>query len=60
MKTIEITITKDGETKIEAKGYEGESCELDTKELERALGGVTSRKTKPERYRQGANEKARA
>lgn len=41
MKKITITITKDGETKIEANGYTGDECLKDTKPIEDALG-VTS------------------
>lgn len=37
-KTIEITISPQGETRIETKGFTGESCREATKTLEQALG----------------------
>lgn len=52
MKTIEIIITPEGETKIEAKGYVGVDCEAATRALEQALGKAGKRKLKPERFNQ--------
>ena len=49
-KTIEVTISPDGEITIEAQGYAGASCEKETKKLEDALGVVGKRTLKPERW----------
>ena len=37
MKSIEITISPKGETKIETKGFTGGSCRKASRNLERAL-----------------------
>lgn len=50
MKTIYIRISKKGEVKIEAEGFTGSACELATAPFERALGVVTDKEEKPERY----------
>lgn len=44
MKKVTVTITPDGETKIEASGYTGTECLKDTKPLEEALG-ITGERT---------------
>jgi len=41
MKTITITITPDGETTIETKGFTGTACKDATAALEKALGMKT-------------------
>jgi hypothetical protein len=41
-KTIIITISPTGETKIESKGFTGTSCRDATRPLEQALGVVES------------------
>jgi hypothetical protein len=38
MKTIEITVTPTGQTKVETKGFDGNSCRQASEFLERALG----------------------
>lgn len=48
MKTIEVTIDKDGGVKIEAKGFTDASCLAATKDLEQALGVVDARNKKSE------------
>jgi len=48
MKSIEIIISPAGETKIEAKGFAGSSCQEATRSLERALGIRQSQQHKPE------------
>lgn len=48
MKKIEIIISADGSTVIEAIGFQGNSCEDATKPIETALGTVANRKKKPE------------
>lgn len=41
MRTIEITVSPTGETKIETRGFQGAACKAATKDLEAALGLVT-------------------
>lgn len=49
LRTIKVTITNDGDTKLDAQGYKGKSCLKATEELEIALGGqVKKREDKPE------------
>jgi len=38
LKTIEVTISPQGETKIETKGFAGAECQQASKSLEEALG----------------------
>ena len=38
MKTIEITIALDGRTRVETKGFTGESCRDASRFIEEALG----------------------
>jgi len=45
-KVIEVTIDKNGETKIEAKGFQNRDCLRATKPFEEALGKVSDRKMK--------------
>lgn len=52
-KRIEITITADGSTKIEAFNFHGVGCKDATKQLEMVLagpGGHTDTKPKPDFY----------
>lgn len=58
-KTVEVTISPDGEIKIEAVGYSGAECEQATAALEKALGIAHDRMAKPERYQQGQTQVAR-
>lgn len=48
MKKVTITITPDGETKIEAAGYSGDECIKDTAAIEQALGVAGPREPKLE------------
>lgn len=48
MRSIEVTVTAEGDVDIEAIGYRGNSCEEATRHLEMALGQVQDRKLKPE------------
>ncbi len=52
MKTIEITVSPAGETRVETKGYAGTACRDATKLLERALGVVASDTPTAEMYQQ--------
>lgn len=45
-KEIIVTIDKNGETKIEAKGFQNRECLRATKPFEEALGKVSDRKMK--------------
>jgi hypothetical protein len=38
MRTIEITVSPTGETKLESKNFTGADCQLATRSLEQALG----------------------
>lgn len=44
MKTIELTISPTGETKVQTKGFIGRTCKLASAFLEKALGLVVSDK----------------
>ena len=48
MKTIEITVSPRGETKIETRGFTGHSCREASKFLEQALGTRTAESLTPE------------
>ncbi len=50
MGKIIIRITRDGEVKIEAKGYKGEGCLKATEPFERAFGDVKKRELKESYY----------
>ncbi len=53
MQEIDIDIAPNGDVTIEGKSADlGADCKALTKEIERALGVVTSTKTKPEYHRQ--------
>lgn len=49
-KTIQITISPKGETKIETAGFFGSSCQDATRELEKALGVTVNEKMTSEYY----------
>jgi Protein of unknown function (DUF2997) len=50
-KTIEITISPKGETKIETKGFSGAECRLASQFVEQVLGKQTSEQMTGEFYR---------
>jgi hypothetical protein len=50
-RTIQITISPEGELDIEAVGFHGLDCERATAFLEQALGEITDRHRKPEYLR---------
>lgn len=50
MKKVVITIKKNGETSIEAVGFQGQGCTQATEPYEKALGEVQKREIKPEAY----------
>ena len=56
MKTIEITVSAKGETKVETKGFTGNDCQAATRSLELALGARQSESLKSEFYQQAHSE----
>jgi hypothetical protein len=48
MKSIKITFTPQGDTRVEAFGFQGAACLAATKEIEAAIGKMAVRKDKPE------------
>ena len=54
-KEIIVQIGVDGQTKVEAVGFQGPSCEKATEFIEKALGVIIKREAKPERFRMDRN-----
>jgi hypothetical protein len=54
VKSIKLTVSPKGETKIEAFGFQGADCLQATLAIERAIGKVTDRELKPEAQGGGA------
>lgn len=52
MKTIEITVSPTGESRVETKGFTGNDCREASAFVEKALGQVTSERMTPEFYQQ--------
>lgn len=54
MKSVEVIIGKEGQTKVEAFGYNGKGCKAATKAIEDALSGGRNiekdRTAKPEMF----------
>ena len=50
MRQIEVVVSPTGESRVEAVGYQGSSCQSATKALEKALGAKSSGSLKPEFY----------
>ena len=50
MKTIEITVSPQGETRIETRGFSGSECRDASRFIEEALGNSTSEKLTGEFY----------
>ncbi len=57
MKTIVLTISPTGETKLETRGYAGESCREASRWLEQALGQVTGDEPTAELYQTAPSER---
>ncbi len=57
-KTIEITVTPDGQTRVETKGFSGAGCREASRFIEEALGKRTSERKTPEFF-QVADERQR-
>ena len=56
VKTIEITVSAKGETKVETKGFTGNDCQAATRNLELALGARQSESLKSEFYQPARSE----
>ena len=50
MKTIEITVSLQGEVKVQTKGFAGSSCQEASRLIEQALGTKVSEQMTPEFY----------
>lgn len=50
MRKIEVIVSPNGETRVEAVGYQGNSCQSATRAIEEALGCRTSSVKKLEFY----------
>jgi hypothetical protein len=50
MKTIEIIVTKEGQTSVQTKGFSGASCRDASRLIEQALGKVAEDKLTAEFY----------
>lgn len=50
MKTIEVIVSPQGETRIETRGFTGSSCQQASQYLEQALGAKVSDKPTAELY----------
>jgi hypothetical protein len=51
MRTIEITVDPKGNTRVETKGFTGESCKEASRFVEQALGKATGETLTAEYYR---------
>lgn len=50
MKLIEITISPDGQTRLETRGFQGASCQQASRLLEQALGQTSAEQLTSEYY----------
>ncbi len=50
MKTIEIIVSPEGQTRLETKGFSGQECQQASRFLEKALGQTAKEQLKPEFY----------
>ena len=55
-KTIEVTVSTTGETKVETKGFSGSECQTASRALELALGARQTESLKSEFYQQARSE----
>ncbi len=55
MKTIEITVAPDGQSRVETKGFSGAQCQQASRFIEQALGTPVKERLKPEFYVQAEN-----
>jgi hypothetical protein len=54
VRTIEITVSPQGETRLETKGFAGASCQDASRFIESALGEKLSDRSTAERYQVSA------
>ena len=59
MKTIEITVQPDGQSKVETHGFTGADCREASRFLEQALGQPTSEQLKAEFHQAAAQHQQR-
>lgn len=50
MRTIEVTVDRQGNTKVETRGFIGSSCRDASRDLERALGVASDERPTAEFY----------
>lgn len=60
MKTIEVLVLPNGETKVEAHGYIGDECTAALSPIEKALGSLTKITNKPEYYQCSTQQQIQA
>ncbi|MEK6247699.1 MAG: DUF2997 domain-containing protein [Planctomycetales bacterium] len=60
IKTIEVIVSSDGQTKLETKGFTGSVCRDASKLLEAALGKTTEERLTAEYHQTTTEQKARA
>ncbi len=56
MRIIEVTISPDGQTKVQTKGFAGGECQQASRFVEVALGQRTSETLTSEYYSQATNQ----
>ncbi len=56
MPQVIVTISEEGDVKVEAKGVTGTGCKALTKAIEDSLGTVKSDQAKPEMFVQGVQQ----
>jgi len=59
MKTIEVIVSPNGQTRLETKGFAGSQCRDASKLLESALGQTTEERLTAEYHQTTTEEKAR-
>ena len=57
MKTIEVTVRKDGSLRVETRGFSGESCREASRFLEESLGRKTSENFTAEFYQSAVSRR---
>jgi hypothetical protein len=57
-KQLVIEISPTGDTKVDAQGFKGNECDKVAEHIEVALGGVQSKKKKPEYFAPAGNSQA--
>jgi hypothetical protein len=56
VRTIEIIVSPQGETRLETKGFAGASCQDASRFIERAMGEKSSDRPTTERYQVSAGQ----